>query len=55
MVFGYVYLRWGARLGLRGSLATVRHEYYRFRLARMKRKFRIIEGKKTDDEPPTLH
>ena len=55
MLFGYVYLRWGYMLNPGRSLATVRHEYYRFRLARMKRKFRIIDGKKKDGEPPTLH
>ena len=55
MLFGYLYLRWGYMLNPRRSWATARHEYYRFRLARLKRRFKIIEGKKRDDEPPTLH
>ena len=45
MAFGYVYLRWGYMLNPWRSWATVRHEYYRFRLARMKRRFKVIEGK----------
>lgn len=55
MAFGYVYLRWGYMLNPRRSWARMRHEYYRFRLARLKRRFRIIEGGKKEDEPPTLH
>lgn len=55
MAFGYLYLRWGHMLSPGRSWATVRREYYRFRLARLKRRFRVIEGRKKDDGPPTLH
>ena len=55
MLFGYLYLKWGYLLNPRRSWATAKREYYRFRLARLKRRFRVIDGKKQDDEPPTLH
>ncbi len=55
MVFGYLYLKWGYTLSPRRSWATVRREYYRFQLARLKRRLRVIQGKKKDDESSTLH
>lgn len=55
MIFGYVYLRWGHGSWWRNSWSAIRHQYDLFRLARLKRRFRVIEGNKRDDEPPTLH
>ena len=55
MVFGFVYLRWGSFLGPRRLWFAVRHQYDSYRLAKLKRRFRVIEGNKKDDTTPTLH
>ncbi len=55
MLFGYVYLRWGGSPSIRRAWGVLRREYYRFRLARLKRQFKVIQGKGGNDEPPTLH
>jgi membrane associated rhomboid family serine protease len=49
MLFGYLYLR-GANPFDRFKLFFAQR-----RLARMKRRFRILEGGKDDDSKPTLH
>ncbi len=49
MGFGYFYLRWG------NPWVWARIYLDRYRLARRKRRFRIISGKKDDDSKPTLH
>lgn len=49
MGFGYLYLRWGNPL-------VWAHIYIdRYRLARRKRRFHIVNGGKDDDSKPTLH
>jgi membrane associated rhomboid family serine protease len=49
MAFGYLYLRWG----------NPWHHWKLYldqrRLARLKRRFRIVSGRKDDDSKPTLH
>jgi len=49
MVFGYVYLRWG----------NPWHHWKLYldqrRLARLKRRFRVVSSRKDDDSKPTLH
>lgn len=49
MGFGYFYLRWG------NPWVWARIYLDQYRLARRKRRFRIISGKKDDDSKPTLH
>ena len=49
MVFGYLYLRWGYALG------WINISIDRYLLARRKRRFKILDGKKDDDSKPTLH
>jgi membrane associated rhomboid family serine protease len=49
MAFGYVYLRWG------NPWVWARIYLDQYRLARRKRRFRIIDGNKDDDSKPTLH
>ena len=49
MVFGYIYLRWG------NPLVWIRIYFDQYRLARRKRRFRIITGDRDDDSKPTLH
>ncbi len=49
MVFGYIYLRWG------NPLVWIRIYFDQHRLARRKRRFRIITGDRDDDSKPTLH
>jgi len=49
MLFGYIYLRWGNPFD--------RFKLYldQRRLARVKRRFHIVQGRKDDDSEPTLH
>jgi rhomboid family protein len=49
MLFGYLYLRWGNPWD--------RFKLYldQRRLARLKRRFQVIPGRKNDDSKPTLH
>ncbi len=49
MVFGYFYLRWG------NPWVWARIYLDQYRLARRKRRLRIITGNKDDDSKPTLH
>jgi len=49
MAFGYLYLRWG------NPLVWFKIYFDHYRLARRKRRFHIIDGKKDDDSKPTLH
>lgn len=49
MVFGYIYLRWG------NPWVWARIYLDQYRLARRKRRLRIITGNKDDDSKPTLH
>jgi len=49
MVFGYIYLRWG------NPLVWIRIYFDQYRLARRKRRFRIITSDRDDDSKPTLH
>ncbi len=49
MVFGYIYLRWG------NPWVWARIYLDQIRLARRKRRLRIIPGNKDDDSKPTLH
>ena len=49
MVFGFFYLRWG------NPLVWARIYLDQYRLARRKRRLRIITGNKDDDSKPTLH
>jgi membrane associated rhomboid family serine protease len=49
MAFGYLYLRWGNPWVWAGIF------WDRRRLARRRRRFRIIEGRKDDDSKRTLH
>ncbi|HEX9879985.1 MAG TPA: rhomboid family intramembrane serine protease [Candidatus Binatia bacterium] len=62
MGFGYLYLRCGSSaltaLSLsKGGNPIVRVRIFldRYRLARRKRRFRVVNGKKDDDSKPTLH
>jgi hypothetical protein len=49
MVFGYLYLR--------GGNPWERFRLYldQRRLARLKRRFQVIQGRRDDDSKPTLH
>jgi len=49
MGFGYIYLRWG------NPLVWLRIYFDQYRLARRKRRFRIITSDRDDDSKPTLH
>ncbi|MBI2999023.1 MAG: rhomboid family intramembrane serine protease [Deltaproteobacteria bacterium] len=49
MGFGYVYLRWG------NPWAWAKIYLDKYRLARRRRRFRVISGDKNDDSKPTLH
>ncbi len=49
MVFGYFYLRWG------NPFVWIKIYVDQYRLARRKRRFRIITGDRDDDSKPTLH
>ncbi|MFQ6027285.1 MAG: rhomboid family intramembrane serine protease [Dehalococcoidia bacterium] len=49
MGFGYIYLRWG------NPWVWIRIYIDQYRLARRKRRLRIITGNKDDDSKPTLH
>jgi membrane associated rhomboid family serine protease len=49
MIFGYFYLRWGNPLIWAGIY------WDKYRLARRKRRFQVIDGYKDDDSKPTLH
>jgi membrane associated rhomboid family serine protease len=49
MIFGYFYLRWGNPLAWAGIY------WDKYRVARRKRRFRVIDGRKKDDSKPTLH
>jgi len=49
MVFGYIYLRWG------NPLVWIRIYFDQYRLARRKRRLRIITGNSDDNSKPTLH
>jgi len=49
MAFGYVYLRWGNPWIWAGIY------WDRYRLARRRRRFRVIDGDKDDKSKPTLH
>ena len=49
MAFGYVYLRWG------NPWFWARFYFDQYRLARRKRRLRVISGGKDDDSEPTLH
>jgi membrane associated rhomboid family serine protease len=58
MIFGYLYLRGGSRLGRWKTYNPWdRWKLYqdRRRLARLKRRFQIIPGGKDDDSGPTVH
>lgn len=49
MAVGYFYLRWGNPWVWAGIY------WDQYRLARRKRRFRVIDGRKDDDSKPTLH
>lgn len=49
MGFGYIYLRWG------NPWVWARIYLDQYRLARRKRRLRIIDGNKDDESKPTLH
>jgi membrane associated rhomboid family serine protease len=50
MLFGYIYLRY------RSFFSGIRRYYYQSKLRRLRRKFRVVDGKdKTDDPRRTLH
>jgi len=49
MGVGYLYLRWG------NPWVWARIYWDQRRLARWRRRFRVIDGKKDDDSKPTLH
>lgn len=49
MLFGYIYLRWG------NPMDRIRLYLDQRRLARIKRRFHIVHGRKDDDSKPTLH
>ncbi|MBI4524356.1 MAG: rhomboid family intramembrane serine protease [Deltaproteobacteria bacterium] len=49
MAVGYFYLRWGNPWGWVGIY------WDQYRLARRKRRFRVIDGHKDNDSKPTLH
>lgn len=49
MGVGYLYLRWG------NPWVWARIYWDQLRLARRRRRFRVIDGKKDDDSKPTLH
>lgn len=49
MAFGYAYLRW------RNPWVWAKIYFDRYRLARRRRRFRVINGDKDDDSKPTLH
>lgn len=49
MGFGYVYLRWG------NPWVWAKIYLDKYRLARRRRRFRVITGDKNDDSKPTLH
>jgi membrane associated rhomboid family serine protease len=52
MVFGYLYLRGGGSLNLWDQFKLYRD---RRRLARLRRRFHVIPGRKDDDSKSTLH
>ena len=49
MGIGYLYLRWGSPWG------WCRIYWDQYRLARLRRRFRVIDGRKDSDSRPTLH
>ncbi len=51
ILFGYIYFK-GPHLFMPGSL---RMKYLAWQLKRRRSKFRVINGSKGDDDPPTIH